>query len=831
MLVNHLKLSIRLMTRSPFFTFIKVSGLAIGLAMFFILWQYTESELRSDQQWKDADQIYRFGAISRWTDDKSKWDESYFATNIPSLVDQIVPQYPEITEVTRILSQQNVNGGSIENSCVTDHGPNLFLSVQNGMEKKVFKENRLAYGDPNLFTFFGLPLIEGRPESVLSLPGSIALSERLAVKYFGSTQAIGKTILINDKISLTVTGVFKDIPRNTHLSFDAVVSSEGIKNGYNKVAHEVHTPVHYVKIKVGVDIHALSKRINTEMRPQIKTAYFGSSDYGDAETFLQPLHEMPFQSYIVDYYNTKSALVLTILQGTAIAILFLAWINYINLASAANLKRMKEVATRRTMGAWVSELITQFVLEAFTTNLFALCLALTLVQLLKSPMESFFGFYVVSWTVLLQSTFWILIAAFVGGIFITGVYPAWFVMGYSSSGLFGRISRQQGTYNTVFTTLQYGIAIIITVFAFTIKGQLNFILKHDIGLKKEEVLVVDLPVERRPDFDVSLSNFLGKVRETQPSLSRTAAGDGEILIGLSRPGIGGRAGVVGDGGVDENFLGVYQIQILEGRNFLPDNPADSTSILISDITSKRVGFATPRDALGSKVMATVNEEVVEVTVAGVYRDYNTLPLLNTGFYQSKGTALTYKDYLFSDQLWSNPQKVSFRVSSQAFEESLAKIESAYHDSFSDPLFNWYFLDDVINGRYQQHILASNQITLFCFLAVSIACLGLLGMMMHKVNSKVKEIGVRKILGAQLHEIAQVLLNTSIKQIFVAAAIGIPIASYLTQEYLQRFSERLDLQWWHLILPVIILIAIMFSTIVTVIWKAAKSNPVDALRYE
>ena len=141
MLVNYIKLSIRLMARNPFFTFIKVSGLAVGLAMFFILWQYTQSELRSDQQWKDADQIYRFGRIGKWTDDKTKWDESYFATNVPSLVDQIVPQYPEIIEVTRILSQQNVRGMTMEKSCVTDHGPDIFFSVQNGTDMKSFKED------------------------------------------------------------------------------------------------------------------------------------------------------------------------------------------------------------------------------------------------------------------------------------------------------------------------------------------------------------------------------------------------------------------------------------------------------------------------------------------------------------------------------------------------------------------------------------------------------------------------------------------------------------------------------------------------------------------
>jgi putative ABC transport system permease protein len=162
---------------------------------------------------------------------------------------------------------------------------------------------------------------------------------------------------------------------------------------------------------------------------------------------------------------------------------------------------------------------------------------------------------------------------------------------------------------------------------------------------------------------------------------------------------------------------------------------------------------------------------------------------------------------------------------------LAKIESAYHESFSDPFFNWYFLDEVINGRYQQHLLVSNQIGLFCFLAVGIACLGLLGMMMHKVNNKVKEIGIRKVLGAQLYQIAHVLLTTSAKQIAIAAIIAIPVAYYLTQQYLQNFSERMELQWWHLTLPVMILVVIMISTIASVIWNAAKSNPVDALKHE
>jgi putative ABC transport system permease protein len=831
MLLNYLKLSIRLMARDPFFTFIKVSGLAVGLAVFFILWQYTQSELNSDHQWKDADRIYRFGNVVKWTDDKVKWDESYFATNIPSLIEQIAVQYPELTEVTRILPQQNFRGISEKSSCVADHGTDLFLSAQNGNEKKSFKEDNLVYADPNVITFFGLPLIDGHPESALSLAGSIALSESLAIKYFGTTKAVGNDIRINDKILLTVTAVFKDLPRNTHLYFNAIISSERIKNKWNTVSQEVHTPLHYIKIKYGEDVPALSKRINHEMHEQIRSSMCGW-DLCDVRIYMQPLSEMPFQSYVADAYNTKSALGLRILQLAAVAILLLAWINYINLTSAENLKRIKEVATRRTMGASVAELVTQFVIEAFTTNLLALGVAMTLIQLLKTPMESAVGFYFLSWTNLLESTLWILILAFVTGVLVTGLYPTWFIMSQNSRGRFGNILTQQRGFSVVFTTLQYSIAIVIAVFAFTIKEQLNYVLNFDIGLNKNEVVVVDLPLENNSDFKAELATFLGKVRDAGPSISRTAGGEGHSgMISLSKPGVGAGPGVSGDGGVDENFIPLYQIEILAGRNFLSDNPADSTSVLISDITSERMGFKTPEEAVGSRALAGMNGRDVEVIIAGVYKDYNTLPLLNTGFFQSKGSALTYKDYLFPGEPWSRPQKVSFRLSVENFEESLEKIRSAYLASFSDQFFNWSFLDSQINGRYQQHILVGNQISLFCFLAVGIACLGLLGMMLHKVNAKVKEIGIRKVLGAQLYHVAQVLLSTSTKQIMIAAMIGIPVAFYLTEQYLQKFSQRMDLRWWHLALPIAILLAIMFATIASTIWRAARNNPVEALKHE
>lgn len=828
MLLNYIKLSIRLLARNPFMTFVKVIGLAIGLAIFLVLWQYVQSELKSDKQWPDHERIYRFGTIIKWTDDKTNWEQSYMGTILAAQADLIRPQYPEIQEVTRLLSQPCI--AKTGSSYVEDHGPELFLSAQTGALKKSFKETQVAYADRNFFTFFGMPLIEGRPESALDLAGSIVLSEKLAFKYFGTTDVIGKTILINDQISLTVTGVFENLPHNTHLVFEAVVSSEGIKHRYPIVTGDVRAPVHYFKLHQGVDPTVLSKKINKDTHAQMLATYWGNSGRGDIGTYLQPLSEMPFQSYIMDNYTTKSSFVLKTYKSVAIAILLLAWINYINLTSASNLARMKEVVTRRIVGARIIELVFQFTVEAFVINAIALSLALTIVQLIKVPMELLLGFYILPWTSLIQSSFWILLAVFISGVLFTGLYLAWTVVRHSPQRIVGLVSMKSGIPTSLFTTLQYTVAISIVIFAFTIKAQLNYIFDHDIGFNKDQVIVVDLPLTESGNLPVDLKTFLGKVRDLNPTVSQTVAGDeGFGFINMTEPEHGANVGVLCNGGVDENYLPLYNIRLLKGRNFLPDDPANRHSILLSKITATRLGFKTPAEAIGRNLIVNINPKMT-VTVIGVFADYQNKPLLNFGYHQSKGIALTYKDYVGPEESWSLPQKVSFRIPPESFKESLSKIESSYNESFSNPLFHWIFLDDTINDRYQHHILVGNQVAMFSFLAVGIAVLGLFGMMMFKIHDKIKEIGIRKVLGAGLHQIAQILLRTSINQVAIASIIGIPVAYYLTEEYLQTFSERIALQWWHLVLPVVVLIIAMLLSIISVVWKAAKSNPVDALKH-
>jgi putative ABC transport system permease protein len=287
-----------------------------------------------------------------------------------------------------------------------------------------------------------------------------------------------------------------------------------------------------------------------------------------------------------------------------------------------------------------------------------------------------------------------------------------------------------------------------------------------------------------------------------------------------------------DGGVDERFIPFYGLKLLAGRNFLPDNPADKRSVIFSLQTVKNVGL-NPATAIGKVVRIGKypwRPFGTEAEIIGVIEEHRYNPLyLESGInIANRGTILTYGNFLYPK---NKPLKLSIRINSQNIGQTIETIEKHYMRIFPERLFHWYFLEDHMNTHYQSENIARNQILLFTCIAIGIACLGLLGMISNKVVQKTKEIGIRKVLGAELHQIAQILLNTTIKQTMISTAIGIPVAFYLTQQYLEKFSERISLQWWHFTLPIGILIVILFVSIASVLWKATRTNPVDSLRYE
>ena len=331
-----------------------------------------------------------------------------------------------------------------------------------------------------------------------------------------------------------------------------------------------------------------------------------------------------------------------------------------------------------------------------------------------------------------------------------------------------------------------------------------------------------------------INSFLNEVKRipgvSQATASNSTIGEGEVVgLQLQAKGSTGWVGVDTNGGVDESFLDTYGIPLHAGRNFQKDNPSDRTNILISKALSKRLGFMSPQEALGKKVLLedAGNPTKTEVEIIGVFSDYEFRPFFMDVKEEGKGIALTYKDFLIPR---FKPLKFSIKIEMQNFGSELESLADLYTNTFQEP-FKWFFLEEKIRMNYANEQATKNQIAFFSILAVGIACLGLLGMISNKAVEKTKEIGIRKILGAGLFNIARLLLTTTTKQIIIANIIGIPLAYYLVTQYLQKFSERLALQWWHYAIPVLLFMIIMLVTIVSVLFKASRTNPTESLRYE
>jgi putative ABC transport system permease protein len=834
MLLSYLKLSLRLLARNPFFTGINVIGLAIGFASFYALWEYAITELKADQYHKDADRIARIGVNWQWTDDGGKtWGSLIAGITLSSVMPRVSEDFPEVKSMLRIINQPALE------PTVVNHGNKIIITIedQKGLPR-VFKEEKVAYADPNLFTFFTIPLVYGQPDQVLNGANFVVLSKSIAEKYFGKKDPTGELLKLNDSITLKVSGVYKDLPHNSHLNFELVISNAGLENRWSTA--QVWTYC-YVKLN-NPEFKKFEAKLN-ERNGEYYAKSLRNFPNAKIDTFIQPLAEIPFsQNFVGDNFYSRSKPFLFTLAFIALSVLAMAWVNYINLSVNRATRRFKEIATRKVSGAGAADMVLQFITESFMTNVLAIALAFTLIQIVRQPFFILFNIQIDEFSSLSPDSIIIFLVIIISGIVLSGIYPAMISMAYQPRALFNLKSTSHGNrvVPSLLTISQLAVAVIFILLGFTVSQQLNHVLTMNTGINKEEVVVIDAPVVKPDNYTEIVNSLQNQISDNSQVKSVTSSSsDITDINGLENPvtrRVGADLSFGMDGNtVDENYLPFYGIKLLAGRNFIRDD--QSNAILISRFAATRLGFKVPEDAIGSRISLYLQVgNWKDAEVIGVFENFRIDSFLNMSqssteaTNEGRGVILMYKSQLFADAI-SNPEKISIRLSPQNFEETIASIQALYEQQFPGNAFTWYFLNKQASQVYVHEKTARNQIVLFTALAIFIACLGLLGMISNKVVEKTKEIGIRKVMGAQLYQIAQILLNTTVKQIIVATIIGIPVAYYLTQQYLEKFSERIDLQWWHFALPVVMLVTIMFLTISSVLWKAAKSNPVEALKYE
>lgn len=835
MLLNYSKLALRLMARNPFFTLINIFGLGLGFASFFALWNYSTSELRSDQYHKDFERIARIGWHWRWADDGKNWDHQTVGFSKSDTPLRVMEDFAEVESYVRIHTQQyfGLLGGLVP------HGRKVTLAAVGRLqEDRIFKEEHVVYADQNLFNFFSIPLVTGNADNVLAEAGSVVLSESQVARYFDRIDPVGELLKLNDTITLRVTGVFRDLPHNTHLNFNVVISNKAYEQIW---ATAFNSPTfNYVKLKEGTSFKDFEQRINGRKKDYFSALLLRLHNT-DIDMFVQPLNEIIFsKNFPGDEFSFRSKSLLITFATVSIVLLAMAWINYINLWIARNKKREKELVTRKINGARSGDFIFQFLTESTLIHLFACLLALTLLQFARDPFKVLFGIQINELWQLDFNSLVVFVLVFVFSVAITGLYPALKARNNDPVTLLRKsVTGSAGIFSSSLVIVQYTSAIALILWSSVVYFELNHILRQEIGLDRDDVLVIEVPSQRNSEnYLEGLVNRL----ESNTSIKKAAYSlcvPGEAMgpgLNTRKPGSLMQIGFEWNG-VNEDYLPLFGLELLAGRNFIQDDRGDVA--IISQVAAERLGFPNPADAVGTKLELLSDEargEWLTVELIGIFMDYRTVPFFESSAtasdlkneFQSRGKLFTYKNRGFEDFPY---ERLSIKVKAGDLGNTIASVEDAYHATFPGTPFNWFFLKDNMNGVYSNEKIIRNQIILFVILASVIACLGFQGMITHKVTSKVKEIGIRKVLGASMSHIFNVILQPSFLHFAISIVIGMPVAWYLGQLYLQKFSERIELQWWHYAMPVVLLVLIMLSTVAAVVWKAASDNAVKALKHE
>jgi len=681
--------------------------------------------------------------------------------------------------------------------------------------------------------------LAGSSGDVLSKPGYIALSASASKRYFGNEDPIGKLIILNDDVTLKVTGVFQDLPHHTHLNFDIVISNKGLLTKWNTASWGLlHS---YVKLKEGTSMPAFQEKLQRNFRK-----YWDDylKDKGDRklDMFIQPLQEIAFSTpYLLDGPTfQKSRTLLVTLATLSVVILLLGWINYVNLSVSAMTIRLKEFGTRRANGADAVDVAIQCLTEAALLNFLAIGIALTLLQVIRNPAAMLFNIHVANFGSIDTNTILIFGAAALTGVLATGLYPALISMKFRARELFttGKAKLSKSPVLITLTTLQYAAAMVLIVWGFTVQKQLSFILNRDIGLAKDNVIVIDGAIVKSDHYEQDVRNFLDHLK-SKMGLDATFS---SYMVGepSNKPGdvevIGSdKSASTRENGVSEDFIDFFDIPLLAGRNFVKDDRSDA--IIVSRVVSEALGYSSPEECIGLSVNITNGDwnKTQRAQIIGVIQDYRIQTFFRSIDNEGKGVntytegiALTYQSKLFPEL---EPENICVRVAMSDLENLLKSVRQEYLRVFPGNVFRWKFLDDRVNDTYKKEKVARNQISLFAVLSMIIACLGLLGITTNKALQKTKEIDIRKVLGARLHHVVVLLISSAIGQIAAAALVGLPIAFFLTGKYLEKFSEKVIMQWWHYGVPLMVLLIIMLMTVSTVVWRAARRNPVEGLKHD
>ena len=803
MLKNYFKIAWRNLLKSKVYSFINVFGLTIGLGCSLLILMYVFDELTFDAFHQHADKIYR--VVETQTTQEGK--ESKVAAVPAQLAVKSKSDLPGIIETARISTPGRANVSTSENT-------------------NTFYED-FWVASPGFLRMFDFRLIDGDRKTALSEPHSVIVTEETAKKLFGTTQVLGKSINVDrDSVPCRITGVLENFPANSHITFNLCFSEPSM--GDRRFQQYLQTDwtsnffATYVLLERNVDVNKTAQSLTRLVRDYQGTGITYKRDFS-----LQPLKKIHFGSAGIENGIGAPGNITYVYVFSIIAffILFIACINYMNLTTARFANRAKEIAIRKVAGASRKNLSSQFFAEAFVVTLIALFFALILI---KAVLPSFNEFTNKQLTIGKGTDYrmWlgIVLMVFFAGT-ISGIYPAVFQSSFKPLALLkNKIKAGKASFSMrqVLVVSQFALSIIMIIATIVVFLQLKYVNKKDLGFNRDNLVVVDINSGQVRRSAETIKAEFGKLSQVSTvSTSSRVPGEWKELprVKVKNENIAARAGnEMYFFGADDEFLETYQIKLISGRNFLKGSSVDSGSVIVNETAAKELGIV---QALGQTVEFT-QIPGLNLAVIGIVKDFN---------FQSLRTKVAPVVIGFQKNPIQNIDYFTARISGSQVSETIAKMEEVIHSIDPNHLFEYHFLDKQWELFYREDKIRETIFMIAALLTIAIACLGLFGLATYAAEQRIKEIGIRKVLGASVTSIISLLSKDFLKLVVVAAVLAFPVAWWAMHSWLQEFAFHIDIGWWIFFVAGSLAILIALITISFQAIRAATANPVKSLRSE
>ncbi len=808
MFKNYFKVAIRNLWKNKGFSTLNIVGLATGLAVCLLIVLYVVDELSYDKYNVNANRVYRLQADIYFNNTQAN-----FAVAPDPLAPALVKDYPQIQQMVRLNYQGDI--------LVKKNNQNV-------------QDHHAVFADSTFFKMFTIPMINGNPATALNDPIAIVIDETTAKKYFNSTDVIGKTLIVDNNVNCKITGVIKDIPRQSHFHFHFIRPKTKDQTNDSWLSNNTYN---YVLVRPGVSKEQLQKYVNAtidnylakDLEQQLHSSLKDLETKGNHFIYhampLTDIHLHSNESYEMEANGDASYVY--IFSVIAVFILLIACVNFMNLSTARSANRAKEVGIRKVAGSLRLQLITQFLTESVLISFFSLLLAVSIAALLLPLFNQLSGKEMHVST--LFST-WLLpvmiVLVFVVGC-VAGSYPAFYLSSFQPvQVLKGKVAKgfKSSWLRSGLVVFQFTISIMLIIGTIVIYNQLDYIRSKKIGYNRDQVLVL----HNTYYLDKQIKTFRNELLNIPGVTNASISGDLPTSPNFDNEGWfrdatldANKAVVLTNFFVDENYIPTLGMEMKQGRNFSKDFPSDSTGIILNESAVKVLGFKDPLKETLYRPSFNNNGSIgrtVGFHVVGVVKDFNFSSL-----HQNVGPLII--------QLGENWGSISLRINITNTSSIINIAQTKWNSMVPGQPFSYTFMDADFNNIYTAEQQTGKLFITFAVFAIFIGCLGLFGLVTYAAEQRTKEIGVRKVLGASASGIVAMLSKDFAKLVLIASFIAFPVAWWAMNKWLQSFAYRISISWWVFVVAGIAAIVIALITVSFQAIKAAVANPVKSLRTE